>query len=652
MRAHFKNLGQANLYLKTCKKVLDGYLRLPAEIRLPSQRIRNAFCRGFGYSSYDELRRLLSGVRQPVTSLPTEEALLSCITKGFSLAFDVASECGAQLNPVDQFMTETLARSAFDEMNREGAGRGLYSQSPSECAEGLVDAGWEILLSAGPLGKPSLNLLSEAKPEFRAAIEADPDTADAYNGLAYIEFTRGNYEGSLHHAEAALEKARINLQTDDPGAYTWWGELRTRPYMRARHTLGISLMRLGRYVAAAAEFRALLSRNQHDNQGVRFLLGPTYHLAGNLRSALPAYRKSAANNKYSGDPHNEFSYALALYERREYENAVLRYRYATFTNIHIPQVLLGLPLNRLDIFYGSNTAEPNYATDYLNEYRGLWEGKTDALAFLRAVYFHPTVQEEIAAYIKHLRSLARTENVGVRIPFAEAVSKLKSIERLTANNHPIADDVSPRKSSARAKRSTLSQAVGSRDEEYRSQINSTVAGRRALKVFFGKGSDKMAAIPELGIVLGIHPDNLLARAMRAECRVFSNSELEEAAEDCRGVLSVEPDRERILYVLGRALILLKKYEEAIDPLEKARKLAPDNTQTLINLGLALGAGRRDYARGLRHARRATRLEPDNPKAHFMVMNLLQNSGRDEELSRYTMRLMDYNPELLYAIRRM
>jgi hypothetical protein len=68
-----------------------------------------------------------------------------------------------------------------------------------------------------------------------------------------------------HYAEAeamcriALEKARAELGTDDPQAFTWWGELPSRPYMRARQTLGLVLWRQGRYRDASAEFQAMLS---------------------------------------------------------------------------------------------------------------------------------------------------------------------------------------------------------------------------------------------------------------------------------------------------------------------------------------------------------------------------------------------------------
>jgi hypothetical protein len=57
----------------------------------------------------------------------------------------------------------------------------------------------------------------------------------------------------------ALEKARAELGTDDPQAFTWWGELPSRPYMRARQTLGLVLWRQGRYRDASAEFQAMLS---------------------------------------------------------------------------------------------------------------------------------------------------------------------------------------------------------------------------------------------------------------------------------------------------------------------------------------------------------------------------------------------------------
>ena len=71
----------------------------------------------------------------------------------------------------------------------------------------------------------------------------------------------------------------------------YWLEVDTRPYMRARHGLGLSLMQLHRYEEAVREFEILMDLNSNDNQGVRYLLGDVYHFTGNLEKAEQCYRE-------------------------------------------------------------------------------------------------------------------------------------------------------------------------------------------------------------------------------------------------------------------------------------------------------------------------------------------------------------------------
>ena len=51
----------------------------------------------------------------------------------------------------------------------------------------------------------------------------------------------------------AYELAREALGSESPQAYAWWGELKTRPYMRARHGLAWAYWRTGCFLQAIEE---------------------------------------------------------------------------------------------------------------------------------------------------------------------------------------------------------------------------------------------------------------------------------------------------------------------------------------------------------------------------------------------------------------
>jgi hypothetical protein len=115
MRIHFKNLGQAEFYLKKGKRTLANNLIAPSGGRLPMQRVRNALCRGVEYSSYDELRLIMSRRHEYDNSIPPPDDLHSAFSKGFSLALAVAEEYGFRLpEPAD-----TLALRLAGEILRD-----------------------------------------------------------------------------------------------------------------------------------------------------------------------------------------------------------------------------------------------------------------------------------------------------------------------------------------------------------------------------------------------------------------------------------------------------------------------------------------------------------------------------------------------------
>ena len=72
------------------------------------------------------------------------------------------------------------------------------------------------------------------------------------------------------HGQASAEARTIG----DPATYSrpFWGDLDSRPFMRALHGQGLCLWRLGRAEKAREVFAWMLTLNPNDNQGVRFLL--------------------------------------------------------------------------------------------------------------------------------------------------------------------------------------------------------------------------------------------------------------------------------------------------------------------------------------------------------------------------------------------
>lgn len=118
MRILFKHQGHADHFLKASKRTLANNLIAPEGGRLPTQRVRNALCKGLGYSSYDELKRILSRRHEYDYLPPSPDDLHRAFSKGFSLAFAIAEEYEFRLpEPAD-----TLAPRLAGEVLRDWRG--------------------------------------------------------------------------------------------------------------------------------------------------------------------------------------------------------------------------------------------------------------------------------------------------------------------------------------------------------------------------------------------------------------------------------------------------------------------------------------------------------------------------------------------------
>lgn len=182
---------------------------------------------------------------------------------------------------------------------RRGQGDAKRADKLLDSAATLInDAGWE----AKEQGDDVL-----ARKKALKALDVYPYCVDARNLLGNIAMDR------LQFREAEkLYRAAVHDAVEEQGGMvkvkgtSHWLDMDTRPYMRARHGLGLSLMHLHRYDEALKEFEIMLDLNPGDNQGIRFLLADVHHLLGNLETAEKHYREY-------GESDGKYSYALLLH---------------------------------------------------------------------------------------------------------------------------------------------------------------------------------------------------------------------------------------------------------------------------------------------------------------------------------------------------
>lgn len=183
MRVPFKSQGQADRYLKTCEKLLSDFLTPPAQegARLPSQKLRNALCRGFGYGSYYELKRSLAvEATRPIGAF-TRDDLIVELEKSFTSALPVGLEYGFTSSVATHTLVQRLARRALLELQPS-------TEMCNRCGLTIKDAplksGWLLMPAAvfpfryAPVGDTG-NLCSQCVEILTAAI-SEP----SYNAAA------------------------------------------------------------------------------------------------------------------------------------------------------------------------------------------------------------------------------------------------------------------------------------------------------------------------------------------------------------------------------------------------------------------------------------------------------------------------------------
>jgi len=114
--------------------------------------------------------------------------------------------------------------------------------------------------------------VAAAERHAYAALRESPLHADSYVSLAMLHADRPTeslffWRAALIAAELALGKETM---TELKGQF--WGFMETRPYMRAKHGLAMTLWEQGERAEAIKHLNEMLRLNPNDNQGVRYQL--------------------------------------------------------------------------------------------------------------------------------------------------------------------------------------------------------------------------------------------------------------------------------------------------------------------------------------------------------------------------------------------
>lgn len=213
----------------------------------------------------------------------------------------------------------------------------------------------------------------------KRALALSPDCAEAYVILAEHASTR---ERSLELYEQGIAAGRRAIGDAYDGLVgEFWGQVTTRPYMRACMGRAGLLEQLGRRDEAIAEYQELLRLNPSDNQGARYLL---------VALLLEAGRDDEAGRLFESYPDDvaaSFRYAEVLWSfRRHGDGPETRpvLAQALKINPHAPEYLLAPDLADEAYIDHFRLGSKDEAIVCASEIGKAWQMTPGALDWLRA----------------------------------------------------------------------------------------------------------------------------------------------------------------------------------------------------------------------------------------------------------------------------
>jgi len=240
-------------------------------------------------------------------------------------------------------------------------------QGDEKKADELLNRAATIILDEGWGAREAGDNIAAKKKAIRA-LEIYPYCVDARNLLGNIYTDRFEFHEAEKVYRAAVEDAvRAQGGVVKLKDVPYWLEIDTRPYMRARHGLGLTLMQLHQYDEALKEFEILMDLNPNDNQGVRFLLADVHHFLGDLEKAEKLYEEH-------GEVDSLYGYSLLLNFSGKEARAASMLKKAVKGAPFIAQVLR-LYLQKFDFWKGLGSfryGKAPYLLHHRNAIVGAW----------------------------------------------------------------------------------------------------------------------------------------------------------------------------------------------------------------------------------------------------------------------------------------
>jgi hypothetical protein len=114
VRLPFRSEGQAEVYWKICRRILEESCHGHEGAQLGRERIRNAVYRGFGYNHFSDFQRSFAPNNQIKVWFHSEEQLKSAFSHSINEAIEVARERGFECEASIEDLVKRAVSAAME----------------------------------------------------------------------------------------------------------------------------------------------------------------------------------------------------------------------------------------------------------------------------------------------------------------------------------------------------------------------------------------------------------------------------------------------------------------------------------------------------------------------------------------------------------
>lgn len=269
--------------------------------------------------------------------------------------------------------------------------------SMSEESQNFCELGEEHLRREEP---------EEALQWYERAIREDPQDPEAWSGRARACYHLGQLERADRYFRRAQRYLELTLG-DRPRDRGWWSDDAGRSFLRLLHWRALCRFWMGLYDDSARLFKRILKRAPHDPLEVRFLLGETYFRMGDLDRAAVEFERAG------DDPDACYNLGLTWLYRGDFVRSVNAFRRGIFENLYLVASLAGVEMPAVvPSWRGTHPKEldsEDAAMEYTDRCGDLWTGRILLQRWLKGIYEHPVVQEDLRCHLEQIATLSRGE---------------------------------------------------------------------------------------------------------------------------------------------------------------------------------------------------------------------------------------------------